>query len=119
MCNNIERHIEQGQSVDFFKAYKCFALDGITSFCFGTSMHATSEPNFDAPTIHAMHVSLSMMQSLKHFILFKKAVRAIPENVAAVINPTLTGMAKLLGVRTVFRVTRCALSTTANCMYRC
>lgn len=98
MCANIERQSKEGRSVDFFKAYKCFALDGITSFCFGTSMHATSEPNFDAPTIHAMHASLSVMQPLKHFILLKKAVRAIPENVASIIDPTLEGLAKLLNV---------------------
>ncbi|KAI0084581.1 cytochrome P450 [Irpex rosettiformis] len=96
MCANIEQHIKEGRSINFFKAYQCFALDGITSFCFGTSMHATSEPGFDALILQAMHASLSIMQPLKHFILLKKAVRAIPENIASVLDPTLKGLAKLL-----------------------
>ncbi|KAI0694060.1 cytochrome P450 [Cytidiella melzeri] len=96
MCANMEGHAKEGRTVNYFKAYRCFALDGITSFCFGTSMNACEEQDFNAPATQAMAAALGSVHALKHWRILKLATSRIPEAVASFIDPKLEGLTHVL-----------------------
>ncbi|KAI0084580.1 cytochrome P450 [Irpex rosettiformis] len=95
MCHNMEEHSRNKTSVDILRAYKCFSLDGITSFCFGTSMNATDAPDFEAPVGEAMHASLPIEPFLKHFPFVKNSLELFPAWVVSTVQPQLSGLMDL------------------------
>ena len=102
MCHNIQNHANNKKSVDILRAYKCFALDGITSFCFGTSMNATEAPNFEAPVGEPMHASMPVVPFLKHFPLIKNSLELFSGRVVSTVQPHLTGLMDLREVCEMF-----------------
>lgn len=101
MCLNIDKHAKEGKSVDVFHAYRCFALDGITSFCFGTSMNATEAPDFLSPVDQAMHASMPIVPTLRCFPTLKMTVEWLPSDFLSFVQPQLKGMMEMRKVHSL------------------
>ena len=109
MCANIEVHSQENKPINFFKAYRCFSLDGITSYCFGSETNAVSAPDFDFAAERAMYESTGPFALLKHFRPLVYLSRYIPESVISLINPSMVGLVRLFKVslqvlRTIVRL---------------
>jgi len=95
MCANMEEQANEGKFVNIFYAYRSFALDGITSFCFGTSMNATQAPDFKAPINIAMHASMPIVPTLRHFPLLKKTIEVLPSDLVSFLQPEMRGLMEM------------------------
>lgn len=99
MCDNMQRLIPAGKPIDIYKAFRCFAVDGITSFCFGTSQEATEAPDFEAPLVEAMHASMSEVHKLLRFPFLKKFIENSPDRLICFLEPQMEGLTILRAVR--------------------
>jgi hypothetical protein len=95
MCKNMKDQAHENNSVDILRAYKCFALDGITSFCFGTSMNATAARHFAAPIIEAMDASMPIVPLLRHFPMIKNGTEVLPADLISTLQPQMAGLMEL------------------------
>jgi cytochrome P450 len=84
-----------GKSSDLLFAFRCFAVDNITAFCFATSVNAIDEPEFAAPIVTAMDVSLPTFHLFKHFPLFRKTIFSLPPWLAIRASPETAGLTHL------------------------
>lgn len=98
MCTNMTEHAKEGRSVDFTLSYKCFALDGISSYCFGKSLDATKVKGFNSSIVESLHFALPLLPPLRHFRLVKKMIDRLPVGLMSMLNPNLKGRAVFLGV---------------------
>jgi cytochrome P450 len=85
----------KGKSSDLLFAFRCYAIDNVTAFCFGTSVNAIDEPNFAAPIVTAMDSSLPTFHLFKHFPLFRKAIFSLPPWLAIKASPETAGLTHL------------------------
>ena len=99
MCANIDRHAAAGEPVAVFRAFRCCALDTITSFCFARNVGATNAPGFRDPIERAMDVALPLTAIFKHFPIVQNILSALPPDVAVFLNPELSGFVNLRKVR--------------------
>jgi cytochrome P450 len=84
-----------GKSSDMLFAFRCFAIDNITQFCFGLSVDAIDAPNFTAPIVDAMDHSLPTFAQFKHFPLFRKLIFSLPPDIAIKASPETAGLTNL------------------------
>lgn len=84
-----------GKSADLLFAFRCFAVDNITNFCFSKSVHAIDEPDFAAPIVEAMDHSLPTFLLFKHFPLFRKTIFSLPPWLAIKASPETAGLTNL------------------------
>lgn len=84
-----------GKSSDLLFAFRCFAVDNITNFCFSKSVHALDEPEFAAPIVEAMDHSLPTFHVFKHFPLIRKTIFSLPPWLAIKASPKTAGLTNL------------------------
>jgi cytochrome P450 len=84
-----------GKSSDLLFAFRCFAMDTITVFCFNSSVNALDEPDFAAPIVEAMDNSLPTFHLFKHFPLFRKTIFSLPPWLAIKASPETAGLTHL------------------------
>jgi cytochrome P450 len=84
-----------GKSSDLLFAFRCFAIDTITTFCFAKSVNAMDEPDFAAPIVEAMDHSLPTFHLFKHFPLFRKTIFSLPPWLAIKASPETAGLTHL------------------------
>jgi cytochrome P450 len=84
-----------GKSSDMLFAFRCFAMDNITAFCFGNSVNAMDEPDFAAPIVEAMDNSLPTFHLFKHFPPFRKTIFSLPPWLAIKASPETAGLTHL------------------------
>ena len=84
-----------GKSSDLLFAFRCFAIDNVTAFCFGTSVNALDEPDFAAPIVTAMDASLPSFHAFKNFPLFRKTIFSLPPWLAIKASPETAGLTKI------------------------
>lgn len=95
MAEVLIKNNENGKSADLQNAFRCYALDNITSFTFAKSYHALDEPNFASPISEAMDHQLPPFFLLKNFSLFRKLIFAMPPWLASKVSPKTAGFSKL------------------------
>jgi hypothetical protein len=70
-----------GKSSDLLFAFRCFAVDNITNFCFSKSVHALDEPEFAAPIVEAMDHSLPTFHLLTNLqVILGEQVKEVSSN---------------------------------------
>lgn len=79
----------------FYRAFRCFALDTISSICFARSTNATSAPDFDAPLERAMFFAVGAAIAFKHFTSLKFLVGHMPGFLTRILQPQLVGIVDL------------------------
>src|SRR5436190_21394584 len=84
-----------GKPSDLLFAFRCFAMDTITTFCFAKSVNAMDEPDFAAPIVEAMDNSLPTFHLFKHFPLFRKSIFSLPPWLAIKVSPETAGLTRL------------------------
>lgn len=84
-----------GKSSDLLFGFRCYAIDNITTFCFGMSVDAINEPEFAAPIVTAMDNSLPTFHLFKHFPLFRKTIFSLPPWLAIKASPETAGLTNL------------------------
>ncbi|EKM54139.1 uncharacterized protein PHACADRAFT_145790 [Phanerochaete carnosa HHB-10118-sp] len=94
-CENIDKHIKEGKSVNIYKAFRCCAVDIVFTICFARSMNATSEPDFSAPVIASLHAAMPVTVIFKHFPMIQKLVSMMPAWLLVNLRPELDGYAKM------------------------
>ena len=95
LCHGIALHHASEEPVNILRAFRCFTVDAITSFCFAQSVGALTEPGFRAPIEHAMTLSLPMVPWSKHFRIVKFLASRCPPALIAVLRPGLVGLIRL------------------------
>ena len=88
--NNANSH-----SSDMLFAFRCFAIDTVTTFCFDKSVDAIDAPEFKAPIVEAMDNSLPTFHLFKHFPLFRKTIFSLPPWLAIKASPETAGLTHL------------------------
>lgn len=91
----LARNNSNGKSSDLLFAFRSFAIDNITSFCFATSVNAIDGPNFRAPIVEAMDNSLPTFHLFKHFPLFRKTIFSLPPWLSIKASPETAGLTHL------------------------
>jgi hypothetical protein len=84
-----------GHSSDMLFAFRCFAIDTVTAFCFDKSVDAIEAPEFKAPIVEAMDNSLPTFHLFKHFPLFRKTIFSLPPWLAIKASPETSGLTHL------------------------
>src|SRR5882757_6264779 len=84
-----------GKSSDILFAFRCYAIDTITNFCFSKSVYALDEPEFAAPIVVAMDASLPTFHLFKHFPLFRQTILGLPPWLAIKASPETAGLTNL------------------------
>jgi hypothetical protein len=84
-----------GKSSDLLFAFRCFAIDTVTTFCFDKSVNAMDAPEFAAPIVEAMDNSLPTFHLFKHFPPFRKTIFALPPWLAIKASPETAGLTHL------------------------
>jgi hypothetical protein len=84
-----------GKSSDMLFAFRCFAVDTITTFCFGLSLSALSAPDFRAPIVEAMDNSLPTFHLFKHIPPIRKLIFSLPPWLAIKASPETAGLTNL------------------------
>ena len=85
----------RGESSDLLFAFRCFAMDMVTTFCFARSVKAMDAPNFHAPIVEAMDASNPTFVLLKHFAPFRKLLFSLPPWLAIKASPETAGLTNL------------------------
>ena len=91
----LPRTTTKGDHLDLLFAFRSFAIDNITSFCFATSVNAIDAPDFNAPIVEAMDNSLPTFHVFKHFPLIRKIIFALPPWLAIKASPETAGLTHL------------------------
>lgn len=76
-------------------AFRCFAIDTVTTFCFDKSVNAIDATDFKAPIVEAMDNSLPTFHLFKHFPLFRKTIFSLPPWLAIKASPETAGLTQL------------------------
>lgn len=118
MCANISKQVEEGKTINIFNAYRCFALDGIASFCFGTSMNATEAPDLVSHMVEAMHASMPMTTLLRSFPTLQKVVTRTPGYITVFLQPQMKGLVDMRDVRTLTRLICFCLASLSVAVFR-
>lgn len=84
-----------GHSSDMLYAFRCFAIDTVTTFCFDKSVDAIDAPEFKAPIVEAMDNSLPTFHLFKHFPFFRKTIFSLPPWLAIKASPETAGLTNL------------------------
>jgi hypothetical protein len=95
LAETLAKNNEQGKSADLLFAFRCFAVDTITSYCFAKSVDAISAPDWQAPIVVAMDNSLPTFHLFKHFPLFRKTIFSLPPWLAIKASPETAGLTEL------------------------
>lgn len=101
MCVNMDKQAKEGKSVNVFRGFRCFALDGIASFCFGTSFEAVDEPDFASSIEHAMHASMPHVPLMKNFPSVKFTIETLPSDLVSLLQPPMKGLMEMRKVCTL------------------
>lgn len=99
LCEKLEEQANEGKSVNILNAYKSFLLDGISSFCFGTSLNALEAPDFNGPVGLAMHEAMSAVPTLRHFRILKLLEARVPASFITTLQPKIKGLIDMREVR--------------------
>jgi hypothetical protein len=91
----LTKNHKAGKSSDLLFAFRCYAMDNITAFCFSKSVGALNAPDFAAPIVQAMDNSLPTFHLFHHFPLFRKAIFALPPWLAVKLSPETAGLTNL------------------------
>lgn len=92
MCEGIKLQHAEDHPTDIHLAFRCFALDAITSFCFAKSMRALHAPDFHSPVEHALALSLPMVTFVKYFPIIKTFTANCPDALISFLNPGIAGL---------------------------
>ena len=84
-----------GHSLDMLFAFRCFAVDAVTTFCFDKLVNAMDAPEFKAPNVEAMDNSLPIFHLFKRFPLFRKTIFSLPPWLATKTSPETAGLTNL------------------------
>lgn len=95
MTSALAQNYSDGKSSDMLFAFRCFALDNITEFCFGLSIDAVGTPDFKAPAVEAMNNAVPSFILLKHFPLLRRLVLTLPPWLAKKASPNTAGLTNL------------------------
>jgi cytochrome P450 len=95
LTETLSKNNEQGKSADLLFAFRCFAIDTITAYCFAKSVDAINEPAWQAPIVVAMDNSLPTFHLFKHFPLFRKLIFSLPPWLAIKASPETAGLTHL------------------------
>jgi len=85
----------EGKSSDMLYAFRAFAMDTITTFCFAKSVDAMDEPDFAAPIIIAMDSSIPALPIFRHFPPIKNLVLSFPPWLALKASPEIAGLHRM------------------------
>lgn len=95
LTETLSKNNEQGKSADLLFAFRCFAIDTITAYCFAKSVDAINEPAWQAPIVVAMDNSLPTFHLFKHFPLIRKLIFSLPPWLAIKASPETAGLTHL------------------------
>ncbi|OIW26308.1 putative P450 monooxygenase [Coniochaeta ligniaria NRRL 30616] len=95
LAETLSKNNEQGKSADLLFAFRCFAIDTITTYCFAKSVDAIDEPAWQAPIVVAMDNSLPTFHVFKHFPIFRKLIFSLPPWLAIKMSPETAGLTHL------------------------
>lgn len=95
LAETLAKNNEAGKSADLLFAFRCFAIDTITTYCFGNSVNAIDEPDFQAPIVVAIDNSLPTFHLFKHFPLFRHLIFSLPPWLAIKASPETAGLTQL------------------------
>ena len=95
LAETLTKNNEQGKSADLLFAFRCFAVDTITTYCFAKSVDAVDSPDWQAPIVVAMDNSLPTFHLFKHFPLFRKLIFSLPPWLAIKASPETAGLTRL------------------------
>ncbi len=95
LCAAFERQSAAKKPADLFFAFRCMSMDVITYLCFGNSVNAIEEPDFEAPIIHAMDASMPVFVRFKHAEWYKNMIMNCPPNISRVVSPQTAGLVDL------------------------
>ncbi|KAB5513113.1 putative P450 monooxygenase [Coniochaeta sp. 2T2.1] len=95
LAETLARNNQKGRSADLLFAFRCFAIDTITTYCFAKSVDAIDEPGWQAPIVLAMDNSLPTFHLFKHFPLFRKLIFSLPPWLAIKASPDTAGLTRL------------------------
>lgn len=83
------------KSSDLLFAFRCYAVDNITQFCFSKTVHALDADDFAAPIVTAMDASLPTFHVFKHLPPVRKLILSLPPNIAIAASPETAGLTNL------------------------
>jgi hypothetical protein len=109
LCAAFERQSKISDSVDLHFAFKCMAMDMITSLCFGKPIHAVDAPDFKAPIVVAMDASSEIFLRFKYSDMYKNMIMKCPPKLSKILSPATVGLVDLQQV-TSFPTFRCKTS---------
>ncbi|THH01967.1 hypothetical protein EW026_g808 [Hermanssonia centrifuga] len=95
MCEGIAKQHGEGKSTNILLAFRCLAVDTITSFCFAKPANALAAPDFQAPIERAMTLSLPMVTFIKYFPAIKTFVAHCPPLLVSLLKPGLIGLVNM------------------------
>lgn len=106
LCEAFKRQHAAGGACDFYHAFKCYALDAITSIAFAKPMNATLAPDFKSPMILAMDATIPTLVSFIQIPTLRKIFSRIPPSLLPTLNKTLKGYVDIRQVSTVLVLTK-------------
>lgn len=95
MCEGIAKQHGEGKPTNILLAFRCLAVDTITSFCFAKPANALAAPDFQAPIERAMTLSLPMVTFIKYFPAIKTFVAHCPPLLVSLLKPGLIGLVNM------------------------
>jgi cytochrome P450 len=95
LAETLAKNNAENKSADLLFAFRCFAIDTITTYCFAKSVDAISEPAWQAPIVVAMDNSLPTFHLFKHFPPFRRLIFSLPPWLAIKASPETAGLTRL------------------------
>jgi cytochrome P450 len=95
LCEAFSRQDQAGKSSNLLYAFRCMAMDTITTFCFGKPIYAVDAPGFEAPIVMAMDASMPVFVGFKHSELFKNMIMKCPPKLSRILSPETSGLIDL------------------------
>ncbi|KAI0047707.1 putative P450 monooxygenase [Auriscalpium vulgare] len=78
LCDALKFQHTEGKFSDMTLGFKCFAMDVITSFCYGCPIEATSAPDFHADLVFGVEEVLPIVTLAKQSRFFVWCIRNTP-----------------------------------------
>lgn len=88
-----------GQSSDLSSGFRCLGLETITSTCFGKSIDCFSNEDFHSLVLEAMETIVTWFMAFKHFVIVRKTILNVPEELALKLFPKGISFAQMRNVR--------------------
>ncbi|TCD70358.1 hypothetical protein EIP91_003710 [Steccherinum ochraceum] len=91
LCDAIAQNDLYGKPSDFTHAFRCFALDTITSVCFAKPVEATRAPGLKSPMMISMDKALPILQLFVHFPIVRWIASKIPPDTMVAMHKSMKG----------------------------